>query len=242
VTRSLEGKIAIVTGGSQGIGLATVRSLAARGAQVGALARHPDRLERALASLGADLAARVVGVRCDVGEEADVVAAVSHVRDHFGGLDILVNNAGASLAADGRLEDSETVDWEKLVRANLTGTYLMCREVLPHLATGGGDVVNVLSLAAYRVREGSSLYSASKYGARALTEGLVEEYRGSRVRISSVTPGRVNTEVWDAKARVPSAEERERMLAPEDVAEAIVWLVDRPEGVRIPNMTIVPRD
>jgi NADP-dependent 3-hydroxy acid dehydrogenase YdfG len=117
----------------------------------------------------------------------------------------------------------------------------MCRAVLPHLQeAGGGYILNVLSTAAFRAGEGASLYAASKFGARALTEALIEEYRHSGIRITSVSPGPVDTAIWDRKLTPPPPEQRAQMLRPSDIAEIFVWLLDRPSRLHIPNITVVP--
>jgi NAD(P)-dependent dehydrogenase (short-subunit alcohol dehydrogenase family) len=235
------GQVAIVTGGSQGIGLAAVGALAARGMHVAAVARDGERLEGALATLELPLRDRVAAVTADVSRDADVAAAVSAVAARFGRIDVLVNSAGVSMNARRRLVDTTTPEWERLITTNLTGTYLMCRSVLPHLVAGGGGyIINVLSTAAFRANAGVSLYAASKFGARALTEALVEEYRHSGVRITSVSPGPVDTTIWEHKLEPPSAEERARMLRPNDIADIFGWLLDRPPWVHISDITVTP--
>jgi NAD(P)-dependent dehydrogenase (short-subunit alcohol dehydrogenase family) len=242
-TRALEvsDRVAIVTGGSQGIGFATVGVLAARRMSVAAVARDRKRLDAALNTLDTDVRERVVGIAADVSRDRDVAAAVAEVMGRFGRIDVLVNCAGVSMNARRRLVDTTTDEWHRLIDTNLTGTYLMCRSVLPHLqAAGGGYILNVLSTAAFTSTEGSSLYAASKFGARALTEALVAEYRNSGIRITSVSPGPVNTTIWDHKLEPPSREERARMLQPSDIAEIFAWLLDRPSRLHIPDITVVP--
>ena len=234
-------RVAIVTGGSQGIGFATVGVLAARGMRVAAVARDRKRLDAALNSLDAHLRDRVVGVPADVSRDQEVAAAVAEVMARFGRIDVLVNCAGVSMNARRRLVDTTTEEWNRLINANLTGTYLMCRSVLPHLqAAGGGYILNVLSTAAFRSTPGASLYAASKFGVRALTEALVEEYRNSGIRITSVSPGPVDTTIWDHKLTLPSPEERALMLRPSDIAEIFAWLLDRPSRLHIPDITVTP--
>ena len=234
-------RVAIVTGGSQGIGLATVGVLAARGMRVVAVARNRGRLDAAVASLDPRIRDRASGVTADVSRDQDVAAAVAEVVERFGRIDVLVNSAGVSMNARRRLVETTTEEWNRLINTNLTGTYLMCRAVLPHLrAAGGGYIFNVLSTAAFRSTAGVSLYAASKAGARALTEALIEEYRDSGIRVTSVSPGPVNTTIWDHKLQPPSREERAKMLEPSDIAEIVAWLLDRPSRLHIPNITVVP--
>jgi len=234
-------RVAIVTGGSGGIGLATVRVLGERGMKVAAIARDQRRLDAALGALDPQLRGRVMTVTADVRQEDDVVTAVAKIVERFGRIDVLVNCAGVSMNARRRLVDTTTEEWQRLIDTNLTGTYLMCRTVLPHLeAAGGGYILNVLSTAAFRSTEGVSLYAATKFGARALTEALIEEYRNSGIRVTSVSPGPVNTTIWDHKLEPPSQDDRAQMLQASDIAEIFAWLLDRPSRLRIPNITVVP--
>jgi len=234
-------RVAIVTGGSQGIGFATVGVLAARGMSVAAVARDRKRLDAALATLDPRVRDRVVGLPADVSRDTDVAATVAEVLERFGRIDVLVNCAGVSMNARRRLVDTTTEEWNRLINTNLTGTYLMCRAVLPHLqAAGRGYILNVLSTAAFRSTAGVSLYAASKFGARALTEALIEEYRNSGVRVTSVSPGPVNTTIWDHKLSPPTREERAQMLQPSDIAEIFAWLLDRPSRLHIPDITVMP--
>lgn len=198
-------RVAIVTGGSQGIGLATVTALAARGLTVIAAARDAGRLGQAIASLDPAEAGRVVAIPADVSKEADVAALVLRTMEQFGRLDILVNSAGVSMSARSRLVETTSAEWHKLIDTNLTGTYLMCRQSLPHLEKSpDAYIFNVQSTGAYATSPGASLYAASKFGVRALSEALIEEYRNSGIRLTSVSPGPVDTTIWSHKLEPPS--------------------------------------
>jgi NAD(P)-dependent dehydrogenase (short-subunit alcohol dehydrogenase family) len=234
-------RVAIVTGGSLGIGLATVQALAERGVTVVTLARDLGRLDAAIASLDPAHRERVVGIAADVSKEADAARTVRETVDRFGRLDVLVNSAGVSMNARRRLVDTTSPEWHRIIDINLTGTYLMCREALPHLQRSpDAYILNVQSTGAYRSSPGVSLYAASKFGVRALTEALIEEYRGSSLRITSVSPGPVDTNIWSHKLEPPSDEQRARMLRPADIADIFVWLLDRPRYLHIPDITVTP--
>ena len=231
-----EQRVAIVTGGSLGIGLAVVQAFAAKGFRVAALARDLGRLEQAIAGIDG-----AVGIAADVSDEADVVRAIGETVERFGRLDILVNSAGVSMSGKDRLVDTSSEEWHRIVDINLTGTYLMCREALPYLKTSpAAYILNVQSTGAYRANAGVSLYAASKFGVRALTEALIEEYRDSNVRISSVSPGPVATNIWSHKREPPAPELRARMMPAADVADIFVWLIDRPPYLHIPDITVTP--
>lgn len=231
-----EQRVAIVTGGSLGIGLAAVRAFAAKGIRVAALARDRGRLEQAIAGIDG-----AVAIAADVSDEADVVRAVGETMQRFGRLDILLNSAGVSMSAKDRLVDTTSEEWHRIVDINLTGTYLMCREALPHLQKSpAAYILNVQSTGAWRANAGVSLYAASKFGVRALTEALIEEYRDSNVRITSVSPGPVATNIWSHKREPPAAELRARMMPAADIADIFVWLLGRPPYLHIPDITVTP--
>ncbi len=236
-----EDRVALVTGGSLGIGRAAVAALAERGYAIAALARDRARLEAAIGTLDEAARRRIMLVPADVTREADVVAAVAAVIERFGRLDVLINSAGGSMSARTRLADSTSAEWHRLIDLNLTGTYLMCRTALPHLAkSADAYILNVQSTAAYAAQAGVSVYAASKYGVRALTEALIEEYRNSTIRITSVSPGPVDTNIWSHKVEPPSDETRAKMMRPADIADIFMWLIERPRRLHIPNITVTP--
>ena len=235
------GQVAIVTGASLGVGLATVSALAARGMNVVAAARDLPRLEAAVGGIEPTLRPHVTAVAADVRRESDVQGLVQQAVERYGRLDVLVNSAGVSMSARTRLADSTSAEWHKLIDTNLTGTYLMCREALRHLEDApDGYILNVQSTAAYRASPGVSLYAASKFGVRALSEALIEEYRNSNIRITSVSPGPIDTNIWSHKLEPPSAEKRALMLRPDDIAELFTFLLERPRHMHIPDITVTP--
>jgi NADP-dependent 3-hydroxy acid dehydrogenase YdfG len=238
----LDGSVVVVTGGSSGIGLATVETLARQGAQVVALGRDRARLEAAVDGLSPDVRPRVHWQCVDVREEAAVGDGVQTLSRRFGRIDALVNAAGTSMRARVPLADTSPSEWRLLLETNLTGTYLMCRAVVPRMVrAGGGEIVNIGSTAAFRSQPGNSLYSASKYGVRALTEALAEEHRETGVRVTSVSPGPVDTNIWNRKVTPPPPETRARMLRAGDIAEIVRWLLTLPASVQVDNITVTPR-
>ncbi len=234
-------KVALVTGGSQGIGLAIVAALAGRGYRVVAMARNLDRLKTAIAGLGEAERGLVTPVAGDVSQEADVTSAVDQVMQRFGRLDVLVNSAGVSMNSNKRLADSDVAEWHRIIDINLTGTYLMCRAALPHLEKSPeATILNVQSTASYAAKPTVGVYAASKFGVRALTESLIEEYQGSNVRITSVSPGAVDTTIWNHKIEPPDDAKRSTMIRPSDIAEIALFLIERPARLHIPNITVTP--
>jgi 3-oxoacyl-[acyl-carrier protein] reductase len=235
----LSGKVAIVTGGSQGIGLATMRALAGEGAYVVSLARDGDNLRKAIESVHPDFRQNVTGIPTDVRNEEDVRNAVSETVSLYGKIDILINAAGVSMRERQSVQEIELAEWRRIIDTNLTGTFLMCREVLLRMAEkNSGYIINILSTAAFQASGGDSAYAASKFGARALTEAMIAANRKSGIRVTSISPGAVNTNIWNHKTRPVSQEQKEMMLKPEEIADIVLFLLTRPPAVHIENITV----
>src|SRR6476646_9644428 len=203
--RPLEGKTALVTGASSGIGEATAVALAEAGAAVAIGARRTDRLD-ALAAKLRDGGASVVQLALDVTDEQACVDAVRRTREELGGLDILVNNAGVMLL--GTIVGADTEDWRRMLHTNVLGVMYMTNAAIEGMVEqGSGDIVNVSSVAGRLARYGSGVYNASKWAVNAFSESLRQEVTGRGVRISLVEPGAVATELTDHITQ-PRSEER----------------------------------
>jgi len=216
----LDGKVAIVTGGSRGIGQATAARFVQAGAKVVIVGRTQADLDTALSGLGAPQAARAV--RADVALEADVVRIVDETVRAFGRIDILVNNAATVTLAP--VESLAPADWRAMLDANLTAPFLLCRAALPHLKEARGSIINVSSLAGKNPFAGGACYSATKAGLDAFSHALMEEVRQHGIRVSVVAPGSVAT---GFSGHSPSAADSWK-LSPDDVAETIFHLVTHP--------------
>jgi NAD(P)-dependent dehydrogenase (short-subunit alcohol dehydrogenase family) len=222
ISESLHGKVALITGGSRGIGLAIAQAVAARGASVAVTATTGGAAARAAASLAAN-GRRYLGLAVDVRDEAQVSSAVAKVESELGGLDILVNNAGIGLFSS--VADTTPDDWRRVIDTNLTGTYYCCRAAIPLLRKrGGGWIINISSLAGKNTFVRGGVYCASKWGLNALSEVLMEELRQDDIRVSYVMPGSVATE-FNGR---PPAPEDDWKLAPEDVAQVVTDLLAHP--------------
>ncbi len=246
------GKVAVVTGGSAGIGAATVRRLAAEGFEVITGARRLDRLRRVTEPAGAEALA------LDVTDPESVVAFAAEVEDRvlgdpadgapsLGALSLLVNNAGGALGLDPVMAARDD-HWERMYQANVLGTMRMTRALLPLLVrSGDGHVINVGSIAGFETYPGGAGYTAAKHALRALTHTLRLELLGQPVRVTDVAPGLVETEF--SKVRFDGDEERaakvyEGMtpLTAEDVADCIAWAATRPSHVNVDEIVVRPRD
>ena len=186
----IDPRVAIVTGGSQGIGLATVKAFAARGMIVVAAARDATRLDDASQRSNPHIVTEI-GNTADVSNEDDVKSLVRETMERFGRNRRASQQRGREHVRPPAAGQTSSDEWQKLIDTNLTGTYLMCREALPHLEkTPAAYILNIQSTASYASQPGVSLYAASKYGVRALTEALIEEYRDTSVRVSRSARGR----------------------------------------------------
>ena len=227
---TLSGRVAVVTGGSRGIGHATAAALLARGASVVIAGTDGRRLERAATRLAGPVLPMVADVRCFADVERLMQAAV----DQFGGLDILVNCAG--VGAFQPLAEMPLDAWARVLDTNLTGVFYGCKAAIPHLrARGGGWIINISSLSAKTPFAHGAAYCASKAALNALSDALMQEVRHDGIRVACVLPGSVRTafgrEPWPGDPPTgpdpPRAVSRddEWKLAPEDVAEVVVDLL-----------------
>lgn len=215
----LTGQVAIVTGGSRGIGYAIAQALVAEGASVGITGRDEKKLAAAIERLGP----RAHAERADVRDAAAAARAVHAVAGRFGGLDILVNNAGVGAFA--HVADMSIDAWREVIETNLSGVFHCCHAALPHLRRrGGGWIVNISSLAGKNPFAGGAAYCASKSGLNAFSEALMQEVRYDNIRVSYIMPGSVAT----GFAGRGAAGAEEWKIAPEDVGEIVVDVLVHP--------------
>ena len=218
--------VAIVTGGSKGIGLAIARALLERGMQVAISARKDDELQRAARELGggdpstALGAGNVLAVRADVQDAADAQRLVDETARRFGGVDVLVNNAGVGRFAN--VADMPLDAWRQVIDTNLSGVFYCTRAAIPEMKRrGAGFIINISSLAGKNAFTSGAAYCASKAGLNAFSEALMQEVRHDNIRVSYVMPGSVSTGFGDHG----SSGEADWKLTPEDVARVVVDLI-----------------
>jgi NAD(P)-dependent dehydrogenase (short-subunit alcohol dehydrogenase family) len=232
--RHFQGKTALITGASRGIGLAIARALAAAGANVVVAGRNQASLSRVAKELRRNKV-DALSVVCDVRDPLEIQQMLATVKRRFRRIDILINNAGIShpnLNIDMLPVDA----WRAVVDTNLTGMFLVTRGVLP-LMKRGGAIVNNLSIAAKRVFPGLSAYNASKHGALGFTNTLREELRERGIRVIALLPGATDTEIWNVFwADAP----RKKMMSPKAVAEAVVNALALPDESTLEELTILP--
>ena len=231
----LAGQVALVSGASRGIGRAVALAFAREGARVVLLARGKEGLEQVARTIEAGGGSALV-VPGDAAEAETARRVVDCALARFGRLDCLITAQGAG--AFGPLETSRIEDWDDMLRANLTATYLLCRAALPSmLEAGRGTIVAVVSLAAVRAIPGCAAYTASKAGVLGLVRALAAEVRGRGVRVAALSPGAVDTPFWDA---IPSPPDRRRMLRPEAVAEAALLVAAQPPEAFVEEIVLAP--
>jgi NADP-dependent 3-hydroxy acid dehydrogenase YdfG len=238
---ALEGKTAIVTGASTGIGLTTARGLAAEGARVAIGARRVERLEDAARTLPGS--GHVVGP-LDVTDAASCSSFVELAVGELGRVDILVNNAGLALGRTTIAEGSDDDD-SIMVETNVLGLLRMTRLVLPHMEDWRGHIVNLGSWAGRESYAGGGMYVGTKTAVRALTEVMRKELVG-RIRVTTVDPGMVgDTEFSDVRFRGDQEKKDAvyrgvRYLTPDDVADCILWAVTRPAHMVVDEIVVKP--
>ena len=218
--QSLNGKVALVSGGSRGIGLAIARALVADGVQVAVTGRSAAHLSAARPKIEGAGPGAVETLQADVRRHDEVVRAVEATVARFGGLDILINNAGLGIFADVAAMTPD--QWAEVIETNLTGVYNGCHAALPHLRRrGGGVIINISSLAGSHPFVQGAAYCASKAGLNAFSEALMQEVRYDNIRVSCVMPGSVATGFSSGDQHKGA----DWKSAPEDVAEVVLDLL-----------------
>jgi 3-oxoacyl-[acyl-carrier protein] reductase len=224
-SQQLSGRVALVTGGSRGIGLAIADALLAAGASVLITGRNQSHLDEAAAQLSQGRRDRVHTAAADVGKAPEAAAAVAAAVEKFGALDILINNAGVGVFAN--VADMDLDGWQRVIGTNLSGVFFCCRAAIPLMRTrGGGWIINVSSLASKNAFSTGAAYCASKAGLNAFSEALMQEVRYDNIRVSCVLPGSVATGFGSGTA--PWDSQPDWKLAPGDVAEVVMGLLAHP--------------
>lgn len=233
----LEGQVALVTGGSRGLGHAIARALAAEGAALALLARPGAELDQAVLALTAT-GARAIAAPADVTRAAEVERAVRTTLEQLGRLDILVLNAGTWQGAP--LHESSEAMWDQLIGLNLKGSFLALKAALPAMiAQKRGTIVGISSLGGLVGQPGSAIYAASKWGLRGLLESAALELKPHHIRVSIVYPHNINSA---GRAIAPGSDERRKAVEPAEVASLVAWICTAPEHVSVGNVTVWPID
>ena len=214
--KPLRGGVALVTGGSRGIGKAIARQLAALGAAVGICGRDEEKLMITLRELEA-AGAKAFARRADVTKETEIRAFVDATEKQFGGITILVNNAGTGGGGFGAVQEKSEAEWDQVMNTNLKSVFFVSRAVIPGMIQRrGGDIINISSLAGKNTFAGGGIYCASKWGLQGLSGCMAEDLRAHGIRVSVICPGSVAT---DFRGRGPK--DPGKVLTADDVAHAV---------------------
>jgi NADP-dependent 3-hydroxy acid dehydrogenase YdfG len=233
----LDGQVALVTGGSRGLGRAIARALAAEGASLALLARPGAELDQAVAELTAG-GARAIAAAADVTRADEVERAVRATLEQLGRLDILVLNAGTWQGAP--IHEASEAMWDQLIGLNLKGAFLALKAALPAMiAQKRGTIVGISSLGGLVGQSGSAIYAASKWGLRGLLESAALELKPHHIRVSIVYPHNINSA---GRAIAPGSDERRKAVEPAEIASLVTWICTAPEHVSVGNVTIWPID
>ncbi|TKW67056.1 MAG: SDR family oxidoreductase [Paracoccus denitrificans] len=234
----MKDKVALVTGASSGIGLATAELLAAAGAKVALVARSTDKLEAAAARIGPN----AIAIAADLTAAGASAELLENVAGQFGPVDILMANAGVYLAGD--LVENDPADIDRVLQTNIGAVFQIVRAALPGMIERGeGDIVITSSVAGHQAIPWEPVYSASKHAVQSFTHGLRQQVGPQNIRVQAIAPGVVLNDLWgisdqaeiDAKAATGNG------LRSEDVAEAVMFMLTRPRNVTIRDLVILPR-
>ena len=236
---TFDGKAILITGGGSGIGLASAKLFLEQGARVLIAGRDPAKLEAAAKQLGGG--DRILVHAADVADPAQAQALVRAALQRLGKIDVLVNNAGTNIKERAFRELTPEV-WQRLIRTNLDGAFFCIHAVFPSMAARkDGLIININSIAGKRATPlGGIAYAASKFGMTALGIGLGAEEKDSGVRFCNVYPGEVDTPILEHRPTPVTDEHRARILKPEDIARAVLFVAAQPPHVSIPEIIVKP--
>lgn len=243
---NLEGRVALVTGASSGIGEATAMALALSGCEVALFARRKSRLESLAGRIEGETGKKALVIAGDVRENEAAVKAVSSTVEGFGRLDILVNNAGVMYV--GPVASADVKDWKNMVDINVLGLMYFTHAAIPELKKQGGNIVNISSVSGRLVSSRSAVYSATKFAVNAFSDGIRQELAADRIRVTVIEPGAVLTELTDhivdshTKDTVKKWVATMEALQSEDIASAIVYAAGQPAHVNVNEILIRPTD
>ncbi|MEL6494998.1 MAG: SDR family oxidoreductase [Cyanobacteria bacterium J06623_7] len=229
---------AIVTGASSGIGRATAFAFATAGIEVALISRSESKLQQIAAEIEQQTKTRAKAYPLDLSLVEDVPEAIAAIANSFGGIDILVNNAG--MGYTNTLSATSLADWQRVLELNLTSVFQCVKGILPQMRSrGSGTIINVASIAAANAFPEWGAYSVSKAGLVALSKSLSVEERSQGIRTVIISPGSVNTPIWDTDA-VKADFDRQAMLTPEVVAQSILHAATLPSHAVVEEMVVMP--
>ncbi len=233
----LNGKVCVVTGASRGIGKEFSKGLVNRGATVVGIGRSKE----SLASLQQELGENIHGYAADVSKEDQIESVFDKIENDFGKVDVLINNAGVGRFEE--LQNTSTEDWDIQIDVNLKGVYLCTRRVIPIMKAQnekvgfGGHIVNIASIAGIMGVPKLSIYNATKFGLRGMSESLMKELRYDGIKVTCLFPGSIQTEFFD---NINGMDAHSRMMQPEDVASTVMHVLEVPDNYLISEVVMRP--
>jgi NADP-dependent 3-hydroxy acid dehydrogenase YdfG len=241
MSKNIEGKIVLITGGSTGIGAEVARLLASRGARIAVAARRKDKLDEVVAGIVTD-GGQARAYELDVTDKAQFGAVVAAVEQDFGRIDVLINNAG--LMPIRPMAEVNTDEWDQMIDVNLKGTLYGIAAVLPRfLGQSSGHIINLSSVAGIKVfAPGGTVYSGTKFAVRAISEGLRQEV-GEHVRVTSIEPGAVDSELKHATtgtAQQTVLDFYKQAIPAAAIARAVAFAIEQPDDVDVNEIVIRP--
>lgn len=221
---NIKDKVAVVTGGTKGIGRGIAAALTLHGANVSISGRKADEVQKTVDELNGLGGGSVIGFTCDVRDYSQVKSFLQQTASHFGGLDILINNAGIGIFNS--VENMPPEDFRTVLETNLFGVYYCCHQAIPLMKQrGAGYIINISSLAGTNAHPQMAAYNASKFGLNGFSEALMQEVRHDGIKVSYIMPGSVNTEFGGDS---PS-DDKSWQLQPEDIARVVIDLLNHHE-------------
>ncbi|MBD1224319.1 SDR family oxidoreductase [Virgibacillus halodenitrificans] len=230
----LIGKTAIITGASSGIGKGIAKHLSDVGVNVVLAARNKEKLAGVAEEINQSMQGKALAVETDVSNKEDMDVLIKQARNTFGKVDIFVNNAGQMLHS--RVQDGHVDEWEKMIDVNIKGVLYGIHGVLPEmLERKSGHIINIASVSGHEVTKVSTVYSATKFAVRAISMGLEKELARTGVRVTNISPGKVDTDLASA-----SQSSDRKPLHTDDIAKSVIYAVSQPDYVNVNEITVRP--
>lgn len=241
----LRNKIIFITGSSSGIGAACAQRFARAGAKLLLCARRMDRLQEFAQKLHSEYQVEVHALQLDVADSEQVIHRLNHLPESWQSIDVLINNAGLARGL-APIQEGDLKDWDEMINANVKGLLTVTRTILPGMiARNVGHIINIGSVASHFVYPKGAVYCATKHAVKAISQGLRMDLMGTKIRVSSIDPGAVQTEFSQVrfhgdKEKAAAVYQGFQPLTAEDIADAIFYCAHCPEHVNVSEMILMP--